>query len=88
MDLKYAKLVSFLNESVIDVLSLQCTFWRSAPKPQTICPVPCVSVKVPQILKIWRASSGDGISLAGVLLDLSAITASVAYSFVLGYPFR
>ena len=44
-------------------------------------------VKVPQILKIWRANSGKGISLPGVLLDLSAITANVAYSFVLGYPF-
>ncbi|XP_034230659.1 mannose-P-dolichol utilization defect 1 protein homolog [Thrips palmi] len=46
-----------------------------------------VMVKVPQILKIWNARSGEGISLAGVLLDLSAITANVAYSFVLKYPF-
>ncbi|KAK3909054.1 Mannose-P-dolichol utilization defect 1 protein-like protein [Frankliniella fusca] len=46
-----------------------------------------VMVKVPQILKIYRASSGEGISLTGVLLDLSAITANVAYSYVLGYPF-
>lgn len=54
----------------------------------TIWHVGLVPVKVPQILKIWRANSGEGISLAGVLLDLSAITANVAYSFVLGYPFR
>lgn len=46
-----------------------------------------VMVKVPQILKIWHAGSGEGISLTGVLLDLSAITANVAYSFVLKYPF-
>ncbi|KAJ1519924.1 hypothetical protein ONE63_004161 [Megalurothrips usitatus] len=46
-----------------------------------------VMVKVPQILKMARAGSGEGISLVGVTLDLSAITANAAYAFVLGYPF-
>lgn len=44
-------------------------------------------VKVPQILKIYNNKSGAGINLLSVLLDLSAITFHMAYSFVNGYTF-
>lgn len=44
-------------------------------------------IKVPQILKIYNSKSGAGINLLSVLLDLSAITFHMAYSFVNGYTF-
>ncbi|XP_067003372.1 mannose-P-dolichol utilization defect 1 protein homolog [Anabrus simplex] len=46
-----------------------------------------VMVKVPQITKILNSKSAEGISILSVLLDLFAITSSVAYSFVKGFPF-
>ncbi|XP_064456433.1 mannose-P-dolichol utilization defect 1 protein-like isoform X2 [Ornithodoros turicata] len=44
-------------------------------------------VKVPQIVKLWKAQSAEGISLASVLLELGGITATTAYSFANRYPF-
>ncbi|EDV99353.1 mannose-P-dolichol utilization defect 1 protein homolog [Drosophila grimshawi] len=46
-----------------------------------------VLVKVPQVLKILNAKSGEGINLLGVMLDLLAITFHMSYSFMNGYPF-
>lgn len=46
-----------------------------------------VLVKVPQILKIIKSKSGEGISLVSVTLDLCAITIAVSYSFVSKFPF-
>lgn len=44
-------------------------------------------VKLPQIVKISNNKSGQGINILSVLLDLFAITATVSYSFVSGFPF-
>lgn len=44
-------------------------------------------VKVPQILKILGNKSAEGINLFAVCLDLFAITFSLSYSFVSGFPF-
>ncbi|XP_043287971.1 mannose-P-dolichol utilization defect 1 protein homolog [Venturia canescens] len=44
-------------------------------------------VKVPQIVKILKNKSSEGINVLSVLLDLFAITAMVSYSFVSGFPF-
>ncbi|CAL1542883.1 unnamed protein product [Lymnaea stagnalis] len=44
-------------------------------------------VKVPQILKIFKAKSGDGISLTSVTLELVAISASWAYGRGKNFPF-
>ncbi|XP_072767094.1 mannose-P-dolichol utilization defect 1 protein homolog [Anoplolepis gracilipes] len=44
-------------------------------------------VKVPQILKILKNKSGEGINVFSVLLDLFAITAMLSYSFMKGFPF-
>jgi len=44
-------------------------------------------VKVPQILKIYKSKSGEGISISSVTLDLTAITIYMSYSFVKGFPF-
>ncbi|KAG7168029.1 Mannose-P-dolichol utilization defect 1 protein-like [Homarus americanus] len=46
-----------------------------------------ILVKVPQIVKILAAKSGEGISVTGLILELSAILINVAYNFVNGYPF-
>ncbi|XP_017788726.1 PREDICTED: mannose-P-dolichol utilization defect 1 protein homolog [Habropoda laboriosa] len=44
-------------------------------------------VKVPQIVKILKSKSAEGINVLSVLLDLFAITAMVSYSFISGFPF-
>lgn len=46
-----------------------------------------ILVKVPQILKILNSKSGQGINVYGVYLELFAITANFAYSYVMGFPF-
>lgn len=46
-----------------------------------------ILVKVPQIMKMVKAQSGEGISVAGTSLELTAIVFNVAYSFVNRYPF-
>lgn len=43
-------------------------------------------VKLPQVLKIFGAKSGVGISLFGVLLELMAITFNGSYSFRNNFP--
>lgn len=44
-------------------------------------------VKLPQVLKIAKSGSGEGISVVGVLLELVAISFSGTYSFTQGFPF-
>jgi len=44
-------------------------------------------VKIPQILKIIKSKSGEGINVFSVLLDLFAITAMSSYSFCSKFPF-
>lgn len=44
-------------------------------------------VKVPQILKILNNKSAEGLSIFSVLLDLTAITFHISYSFANGFPF-
>lgn len=44
-------------------------------------------VKVPQIVKILKNKSADGINLFSVCLDLFAISVHMSYSFVNGFPF-
>ncbi len=44
-------------------------------------------VKMPQLVKIFVAKSGYGISFFGVLLELIGMTFSAAYAFGNGFPF-
>jgi len=44
-------------------------------------------VKIPQILKILSNKSAEGINIFSVLLDLTAITFNMSYSFVSKFPF-
>ncbi|KAJ8031173.1 Mannose-P-dolichol utilization defect 1 protein [Holothuria leucospilota] len=44
-------------------------------------------VKIPQIIKIVNSKSGEGISLLGVFLELTAVSALWAYAVANSYPF-
>ncbi|KAL1124027.1 hypothetical protein AAG570_001797, partial [Ranatra chinensis] len=46
-----------------------------------------LTVKFPQIIKLWRNQSAQGMSFISVLADLAAITTATSYSFVKGFPF-
>nr|XP_061810999.1 mannose-P-dolichol utilization defect 1 protein-like [Nerophis lumbriciformis] len=46
-----------------------------------------VMVKLPQILKMMNAKSGEGLSFQSVLLELLAITGTMAYSITNKFPF-
>lgn len=45
-------------------------------------------VKLPQILKLIGAKSAEGLSFKSVLLELLAITGTIAYSIANKFPFR
>lgn len=45
-------------------------------------------VKLPQILKLIGAKSAEGLSFNSVLLELFAITGTMAYSIANSFPFR
>ncbi|CAF94044.1 unnamed protein product, partial [Tetraodon nigroviridis] len=44
-------------------------------------------VKLPQILKLMGAKSAEGLSFIGVLLELLAISGTMAYSIANKFPF-
>lgn len=46
------------------------------------------SVKLPQVFKILGAKSAEGLSLQSVMLELVALTGTMAYSIVNNFPFR
>uniref|UniRef100_H2M4H0 Mannose-P-dolichol utilization defect 1 protein homolog n=1 Tax=Oryzias latipes TaxID=8090 RepID=H2M4H0_ORYLA len=46
-----------------------------------------LSLKLPQILKLMAAKSAEGLSFKSVLLELLAITGTMAYSIANGFPF-
>lgn len=46
------------------------------------------TVKMPQILKMIGAQSAEGLSFKSVLLELLAITGTMAYSIAKSFPFR
>lgn len=46
-----------------------------------------ILVKVPQIAKILTNKSADGINILAVLLEITAITINLSYSFVSEFPF-
>ncbi|XP_053404433.1 mannose-P-dolichol utilization defect 1 protein homolog, partial [Mercenaria mercenaria] len=46
-----------------------------------------ISVKLPQILKIIKGKSGEGISFFGQLFELIGISANASYGFQHAFPF-
>jgi hypothetical protein len=47
-----------------------------------------ISVKLPQIIKIVNGKSGEGISMASVIFELVAISATLSYGYAKSFPFR
>ena len=47
-----------------------------------------VLVKFPQILKVLRASSVEGLSLVGFVTELATQTVTFSYNSARGFPFR
>ena len=47
-----------------------------------------IAVKVPQILKLYNAKSGEGLTMVSLVMELFAIAANLAYSYRNGFPFR
>lgn len=45
-------------------------------------------VRLPQILKLMGAKSAEGLSFNAVLLELLAISGTMAYSIANKFPFR
>ncbi len=56
----------------------------------TLNPKDCfyVVVKIPQVLKIWRAKSAEGINIISVTLEVIALMSTLAYGFANKFPFR
>lgn len=46
------------------------------------------TVKVPQILKIVRSGTAEGLSFQSVLLELLALSGTMVYSVTHSFPFR
>jgi len=44
-------------------------------------------VKVPQIVKLYRAQSGEGINVLGLMMELFGMVANIAYSYRNEFPF-
>ncbi|EDV27471.1 Mannose-P-dolichol utilization defect 1 protein [Trichoplax sp. H2] len=44
-------------------------------------------VKFPQIIKVYRAGSVEGLSLPSLIMELLAVVVNVAYNVVKGFPF-
>jgi len=47
-----------------------------------------LTVKVPQIVKLYRAQSGEGINVLGLMMELFGMVANIAYSYRNEFPFR
>ncbi|XP_040271295.1 mannose-P-dolichol utilization defect 1 protein [Bufo bufo] len=46
-----------------------------------------ILVKVPQIVKIVRSGTAEGLSFKSILLELLALSGTMVYSFTHGFPF-
>lgn len=53
--------------------------------PALLIPSP---VKLPQVFKILKAKSAEGLSLQSVMLELVALTGTMVYSITNDFPFR
>ncbi|KAM5125861.1 LOW QUALITY PROTEIN: mannose-P-dolichol utilization defect 1 protein-like [Mantella aurantiaca] len=47
----------------------------------------CRSVKVPQIIKLLRSGTAEGLNFHSVLLELLALTGTMVYSVTYSFPF-
>lgn len=94
MDLILSVLKRFYPENCVetllvdlDILNLECLKIVASKTIGYVIIVASVLVKLPQLLKMAGAKSGEGISLSSVLLELAAISTTVAYSVAKSFPF-
>jgi len=94
MDIILSVLKKFYPENCVetllvdlDILNLECLKIVASKTVGYAIIVASVLVKLPQLLKMAGAKSGEGISLSSVLLELAAISTTVAYSVAKSFPF-
>jgi len=94
MDLILSVLKRFYPENCVetllvdfDILNAECLKIVASKSIGYAIIVASVLVKLPQLLKMASAKSGEGISLPSVLLELAAISTTVAYSVAKSFPF-
>jgi len=94
MDLITSVLKRFYPENCVDTLlvdldifNAECLKIVASKTVGYAIIVASVLVKLPQLLKMVSAKSGDGISLSSVILELAAISTTVAYSVAKSFPF-
>uniref|UniRef100_A0A8C5S1F8 Mannose-P-dolichol utilization defect 1 n=1 Tax=Laticauda laticaudata TaxID=8630 RepID=A0A8C5S1F8_LATLA len=61
--------------------------WMRPSSGLLSAPTPLSAVKMPQILKILAAKSAEGLSFNAILLELVAISGTMAYSIAHSFPF-
>ncbi|XP_035531590.1 mannose-P-dolichol utilization defect 1b [Morone saxatilis] len=74
----------FLNFNLLDVPCLKIVLSKGLGVGIILG---SVMVKLPQILKLMGAKSAEGLSFKSVLLELLAITGTMAYSIANKFPF-
>ncbi len=47
-----------------------------------------IVVKIPQVLKIFRAKSAEGINIISVTLEVISLVSTLAYGYANEFPFR
>jgi len=94
MDLILSLLKRFYPEDCVDTLlvdfdflNAECLKIVASKSVGYAIIVASVLVKLPQLLKMAAAKSGEGISLSSVVLELAAISTTVAYSVAKSFPF-
>jgi len=94
MDLIVSALKRFYPENCVDtilvdhdIFNLECLKIVASKTVGYAIIVASVLVKLPQLLKMIGAKSGEGISLSSVMLELAAISTTVAYSVAKSFPF-
>jgi len=70
-----------------DIFDLNCLKIVASKSLGYAIIIASILVKLPQLLKMIAAKSGAGISLSSVLLELAAVSTTVAYSVAKAFPF-
>lgn len=94
MDLILSLLKNFYPEKCVDTLlvdfdflNVECLKIMASKTIGYAIIVASVLVKLPQLIKMAKARSGEGISLPSVGLELTAISSTVSYSIAKSFPF-
>jgi len=75
----------YLSES--DWLNVECGRQIVAKVVSYLIMTVSLFVKVPQVIKVFNARSGDGLSYVSLFIETTAFTAHFSYCLVSNYPF-